>query len=84
MGKHVTHSHCRVLHDVNTMTVEELEEEYSIEVDSDTGEVWDSFEGKTFPDVHHWAEFINLREREDAEMETGLIKTSRQRISDDY
>ncbi len=86
MSKHVTHSHCRVLHDVATLSIEELENEYSIEVDPDDLSVWDRFEGRTFPDIHHWAEYINLRDREEIEGVEfgGKVKTSRLRSSDDY
>lgn len=82
MTKNQPHIHCRVLHDVATMSLEELEDQYDIEIDPDDGTVWDKFEFKSFPDIHHWAEYINQIEREDENLVAGKIKIQKTRIED--
>lgn len=47
-----------VLHDVQTMSDDELEINYSIEIDED-GSVYDTLEGKEFDSLTSWAMYTN-------------------------
>lgn len=48
----VVHQH---VHDATTKTVEQLVDQYGIEIDEDTGEVWDPYEMKTHRTLMDWA-----------------------------
>lgn len=63
---HVSHTCHQVLHDIRTLTIDQLEERYDIEVDEEGG-VWDSLEGRQFDDLHEWAVFFAEREEQDSE-----------------
>lgn len=86
MSKSHTHALCRVMHDVQTMSIEELEEQYGIEVDRDDGTVWDPCEYKSFDDIHEWATYMQQLEQEDDVVSTpSFVKTGgKHRYDDDY
>jgi hypothetical protein len=65
MSRHHQRGQHRVMFDVRTMTVEELEEQYGLEVDPDDGSVWDTLEMKSFDDLNEWAVFASNREDEE-------------------
>jgi hypothetical protein len=73
------------MHDIQTMSPTELEQEYGIEIDSDTGEVWDPCEMKTFDGLDEWAVFMEQMEKEDAALAASSLKTnvSKRRYEDD-
>ena len=64
MSKKTAHVHSSVLHDSVTMSIEELEQTYNIEV-LDDDSVYDQTEGRTFPSIHDWALYIAEQERLD-------------------
>lgn len=78
------HAACRIVHDIQTMTTDELEEQYGIEVDKDDGTVWDPCEYKSFDDIHEWAAFMQEMEEEDAASAASFVKTGKHRYDDDY
>jgi hypothetical protein len=84
MSKH--HMQSTVLHDAHVMSVEQLMEEYGIEIDPDDGSVWDPFEYKSFDTVHEWAAYTQQMDEEEAdEYQASSSKhTKTSRYSDDY
>lgn len=54
----------RLMHDIEGMSPEELEDTYGITVDED-GNVWDSLEGREFDSLYAWAEFTAEQEEAD-------------------
>lgn len=52
----VLHTQNRVLTDIKTMTHEQLQEQYDIEID-DIGNVYDNIEGKKFDTLILWAAY---------------------------
>ena len=60
----VTQSYSRVLVDIRTMTHEELEECYGIDIDDD-GTVWDELEGIEHDDLLAWAYYCIEQEESD-------------------
>lgn len=65
MSKH-SHTQCRVMHDIETMSRNELEEQYDIVTEED-GSVWDNFEGRSFDNLQQWGLFILSLEEDDEE-----------------
>lgn len=63
---HVSHTCHQVLHDIRTLSLDQLEERYDIEVDEEGG-VWDSLESRMFADLQEWAVFFAEREEQDNE-----------------
>lgn len=52
------------MHDIKTMTHEELQQQYGLEID-DIGNVWDNIEGKKFDTLMLWAAYqIELEQEE--------------------
>jgi hypothetical protein len=82
MSKHYMHYQCRVMHDIQCMSIEQLEELYDITVDQD-GTVWDNCEGKEFSTLSEWGLFIEELNRELDEDEH-IVKTGKRRYDDDY
>lgn len=85
MRKHnMHHQQCRVMHDVVLMTIEQLQEQYDIQVEED-GTVWDNCEGKEFATLQDWALYI---EEVSAEYEDDAVgvggKSGKFRYTDDY
>lgn len=83
MTKHYTHPQHRVMHDIECMSVEELEQQYDIEVDAD-GIVWDHCEGREFPNLYEWGVFVEHLEAEELDEYEPIIKTGKRRLDDDY
>lgn len=81
MSKHMQH-HTNVMHDVLSMSSEELQDLYGIEIQED-GVVWDPLEGKSFETVHLWAAYTEALTQEDDE-EYVFKKISNSRYDDDY
>lgn len=82
MSKHHVHAHHGVMHDVQFMEIEDLEQQYDIEVYED-GTVWDRCEDRTFDSLDAWARFIQDLEAEDDD-DTFVVKTGKRRYDDDY
>lgn len=83
MSKHFAQPHSTVLHDSQTMSNEELESAYNIEIDDD-GTVWDPCESWTFDSVREWAQHIWRHEKEAAEYSAASQKHTRSAAHDDY
>jgi hypothetical protein len=83
MTKHYTHHQHNVMHDIECMSIEELEQQYDIEVDTD-GTVWDHCEGKEFLDLQAWGLFVEKLEAEDVDEYEPIIRTGKRRSDDDY
>lgn len=64
MSKHYVSVTCQVIHDVQTMTSDQLEEQYGIEIDPSDGTVWDPCEYKEFDGVQQWAAFMQELEED--------------------
>lgn len=72
MSKHyISRAPDSVVRVIQTMSLEEIEQEYGIEID-DTGAVWDGCEGRTFDTLAEWALFMD--ECEDAALEASRCK----------
>lgn len=56
---------------IQTMSTEEIEQEYGVEIDDD-GSVWDACEGRSFGSLAEWALFMD--ECEDAAFEAVMCK----------
>lgn len=80
---HAHHPVCTVMHDIQCMTLDELEERYSIEVDED-GYVWDTLEGKGFDDLQEWAIYTEELEEASTETPTFIPRSGKARYDDDY
>lgn len=83
MTKHYVHHQRSVMHDIECMSVEELEQQYDIEVDED-GYVWDYCEGKEFTTLHEWGVFIENLQAEELDEYVPVIKTGRRRSDDEF
>lgn len=81
LSKHHSNVGYQILHDVQTMTSDVLEEQYGIEIDPDDGTVWDPCEYKSFDDIHEWATF--MQEIEDGAKAPSSSKISKYRYIDD-
>lgn len=79
MSKHFV-QHCTVMHDIETMSLDDLEFEYNIEVDAD-GFVWDLLEAREFVSLREWATFIQDREEEEPE-EMFIPRAAKSRYED--
>lgn len=62
-----SHPPCQVLHDVQWMSVEDLEDKYDIEIDDIDGTVWDNCEHRSFNDLSDWGTFMEELEAPDFE-----------------
>jgi hypothetical protein len=85
MSKYYVHAQCRAMHDVQTMTSTELEQEYGIEIDVDDGTVWDPCEMKQFNTLDDWAAYMQEQEREDIALATSSLRggNTKRRYEDD-
>lgn len=83
MSKHYTsHATDSVVRVIQTMSLEEIEQEYGIEIDED-GSVWDGCEGRNFDTLAEWALFMD--ECEAAALEASMCKGNvRYGFEDDY
>lgn len=52
-----------VMHDIQVMSYDEIQDYYGIEIDND-GSIWDPLEGKSFKDIHEWATFAAEQEED--------------------
>lgn len=68
---HNSHAPESVVRVIQTMSIEEIEQEYGIEIDED-GSVWDGCEGRSFSSLAEWALFMD--ECEDAAVEAAMCK----------
>lgn len=59
-------AHTNVLHDIVALSYTELHQQYGIEIENSTGEVWDPVEFQSFDSLREWAGFIIELEKEDA------------------
>lgn len=83
MGKHSMQSMSRVMHDIQRMTLDQLEEHYDIEIDDD-GAVWDNCEGKLFPSLTEWGRSVGeLNAYQPDDEEDYPVKTNNRRHRDD-
>ena len=78
---HVSHVHQRVMYDVRTMANEELKTQYDIDIDEESGVVWDNLEGKEFDNIQEWATYYASLEDED--IYGSFIKTGNHHSYDD-
>lgn len=79
MSKHFMHYQCRVMHDIQCMSIEDLQEMYDIVVSED-GSVWDNCEGKEFDTLQQWGLYIEELNQED---DTEVFHKTNKRWSDD-
>jgi hypothetical protein len=65
MSKHNVHvPQFNVLHDIETMTNEELQDTYDLEIDAD-GYVWDNLENQEFDNINDWGVYMVELEQDD-------------------
>jgi hypothetical protein len=69
------------MHDIDCMSLDELEEQYDIEVDDD-GYVWDNLEGQGFDSLREWGRFIEERDSDEPE-EIFIPRAGKRRYEDD-
>lgn len=68
---HNSHALESVVRVIQTMSTDEIEREYGIEIDED-GSVWDACEGRSFGSLAEWALFMD--ECEEAAFEAAMCK----------
>lgn len=79
---HVSHSPESVVRAIQTMNVEEIEQQFGIEVD-DNGSVWDACEGRSFATLSEWALYMD--ECEEQAFEAAMCRGNvRYGFDDDY
>lgn len=83
MSNRYVHAYSRVMHDIQSMSTEELEQSYGIDIAED-GSVWDVCEMKTYETITMWATAMNELEREDAAYVPASSRSSKSRYQDDY
>lgn len=71
MSKHHSHAVDSVIRVIQSMSNDEIEQQYGIEIDED-GSVWDGCEGRSFATVAEWALYMD--ECEDAAFEAAMCK----------
>lgn len=79
---HVSHSPESVVRAIQTMSIEEVEQQFGIEVDED-GSVWDACEGRSFDTLKEWALYMDECEEQayEATMYRGNVRYG---FDDDY
>lgn len=77
MSKHNT-----PLHDIKTLSTDELTDRYGIEIDDD-GFVWDSVEGQRFGNLLEWASYL-VDEEESACSQHSVRVGHKQMFDDGY
>lgn len=79
---HVSHSPQSVVRVIKTMTLEEIEAQYGVQIDED-GSVWDPLDMREFHTVTEWALYMD--EVNEQEMEASMYKGhSRYAFDDEY
>lgn len=79
---HASHSPQSVVRVIKTMTLEEIEAEYGVQIDED-GSVWDPLDMKEFHTLAEWALYMD--EIEEQEMEASMYRGhSKYAFDDDY
>lgn len=80
---HRSHQESQVLDDITSMSNDELEDLYGIEIGED-GSVFDTAEFKEFDTLADWAAFVVEQEQEDNYSSFTKIKSNRYFDDDDY
>lgn len=81
MSKHQVQPQTNVLHDIECMSDEELQDKYGIEIYED-GVVYDPFEEAEFDDITEWANYTADLEEDDNYAQPIKIN-GKQRFDDD-
>lgn len=81
MNTHHTKSDVGPLHDIKVMSKPQLEEQYGIEFQQGSKQVWDPVENKMFTDLTEWATFVV---EQDDDFDTFHTKATKGSWDDDY